>query len=76
MSAGEKVITVLRDRLELEHLVEGMLEIRSEEEFASRARHIAESSAQVIPVILTVAFLGSFSCFSCWMFFCCKVITA
>ena len=47
-----KIITTLRDRLEIERQVQSLIEIESEDEFLARARHIAESGAQVVAVIL------------------------
>jgi hypothetical protein len=47
-----KIITTLRDRIEIERQVDTLLEIESEDEFLARARHIAESGAQVVAVIL------------------------
>jgi HEAT repeat protein len=52
MSAREKVIIALRDRLELEQQLKALLEVRSEKEFSRRARRIAEGGDQVVPVVL------------------------
>jgi hypothetical protein len=52
MSPREKVTTALRERLELEQQLKVLLEVRSEEEFARRARHLAEGGDQVVSVVL------------------------
>jgi hypothetical protein len=52
MNPGDKVITILRDRLALADQVDALLDVRSEDKFLAQARCIAESGEQVIPVIL------------------------
>lgn len=47
-----QVITTLCDRLALGEQVDALLDVRSEDTFLARARSIAESGEQVIPVIL------------------------
>ncbi len=47
-----QVITALRERLELERQIDDLIGIQTEHEFLERARRIAESSTQVISVIL------------------------
>jgi hypothetical protein len=52
MSVRGKVITTLKDRLELERQLAMLLEVQSEQEFTRQARRIATGGDQVIPVIL------------------------
>lgn len=50
MSAN--VITILRERLELEQQIDNLLGLQSEQAFLEEAHRIAENNAHVIPVIL------------------------
>ena len=53
MNAGSgNVITTLFDRWSIEREIKTMLALRSEEEFADRARRVAERGTQVVPVLL------------------------
>lgn len=47
-----RVINTLRERLEVERQIDDLLGATSEEEYAARARQVAESGAQVIPAVL------------------------
>jgi hypothetical protein len=51
VSSG-KVITTLRERWQIDQEIQAMLQVRSQQEFADRARRVAACGDQVIPVLL------------------------
>ena len=52
VSSG-KIITTLHERWQIEHGIRELLDLQSEDELQSRAKLVAESGEQVIPVILS-----------------------
>lgn len=53
MKPEVRVITTLCERLKLEQQIRALLALRSEDELVLRAKHIAESGEQVIPLLLS-----------------------